>query len=63
MSVKACVIGIDGGGTKTHLLCTSLEGDVLAEVYGGSSNLCSNSEQVVRTNLIELFEKMYEFDI
>ena len=60
MSVKACVIGIDGGGTKTHLLCTSLEGDVLAEVYGGSSNLCSNSEQVVRTNLIELFEKMYE---
>ena len=36
MSVKACVIGIDGGGTKTHLLCTSLEGDVLAEVYGGA---------------------------
>lgn len=60
MSVKACVIGIDGGGTKTHLLCTSLEGDVLAEVYGGSSNLCSNSAQMVRANLIELFERMYK---
>lgn len=60
MSLKACVIGIDGGGTKTHLLCTSLEGDVLAEVYGGSSNLCSNSYEAVRENFSELFEKMNE---
>lgn len=60
MKLKTCVIGIDGGGTKTHLLCTSLDGEVLAEVYGGSSNLCSNSYKIVYENLSGLFEKMYE---
>ena len=56
--MKQCVIGIDGGGTKTHLLCVDMEGIVLAEVYGGSSNLCSNSEDMVRQYLEVLISDM-----
>jgi len=53
---RKCVIGIDGGGTKTHLLCTTLEKEVLCEVFGKSSNLCSNSEEQVEKNLKELIQ-------
>lgn len=60
MNLKTCVIGIDGGGTKTHLLCVSLDNEVLAEAYGGSSNLCSNSYEKVYKNLNGLFEMMHE---
>lgn len=56
--MRQCVIGIDGGGTKTHLLCVDREGDILAEVYGGSSNLCSNSEERVRQYLEVLISDM-----
>lgn len=52
------MIGIDGGGTKTHLLCVDMEGAILAEVYGGSSNLCSNSEEMVRQYLEVLISDM-----
>ena len=52
------MIGIDGGGTKTHLLCVDMEGTILAEVYGGSSNLCSNSEEMVRQHLEILISDM-----
>lgn len=58
---QKCVIGIDGGGTKTHLLCTTLDKKVLCEVFGGSSNLCSNPQEQVEENLKELIQKcIYE---
>ena len=33
------VIGIDGGGTKTHVLLVALDGTVIAEIDGGPTNL------------------------
>lgn len=32
------IIGIDGGGTKTHFLLTKLDGTIINECYGGPSN-------------------------
>ncbi|MGL4338796.1 MAG: BadF/BadG/BcrA/BcrD ATPase family protein [Turicibacter sp.] len=52
-----CVVGIDGGGTKTHLVCTDLNENVLCEVFGGASNLCANPLNKVKQNLTELLEK------
>lgn len=40
MSVtKRYVIGIDGGGTKTHALLVGLDGTVIVELSGGPTNL------------------------
>ncbi|HUL44988.1 MAG TPA: BadF/BadG/BcrA/BcrD ATPase family protein [Bacteroidota bacterium] len=36
---QRCVIGIDGGGTKTHAILVGLDGGVLAEAFGGPTNL------------------------
>lgn len=36
---KRTVIGIDGGGTKTHALIAGFDGEVLAEVRGPGSNV------------------------
>ncbi len=46
-----CIIGIDGGGTKTQAKAVSLKGDLLAEAKSGSSNLCSNSFEAVEANI------------
>lgn len=51
-----CVIGIDGGGTKTHLICMTLDQEVICEVFGLSSNLCSNTTKQVEDNLIALIK-------
>ena len=36
---KRYVVGVDGGGTKTHAILVGLDGTVLAESFGGPSNL------------------------
>ncbi|MFI5252687.1 MAG: N-acetylglucosamine kinase [Bacteroidota bacterium] len=39
MAITRFVIGIDGGGTKSHALICALDGEVIAEAKGGPSNL------------------------
>jgi N-acetylglucosamine kinase-like BadF-type ATPase len=49
------IIGIDGGGTKTHCIVTDIEGTILYECSGGASNfLIQGMEKVAETifNLI-----------
>lgn len=55
-----CIIGIDGGGTKTHAKVYDLEGNFLSEAKSGSSNLCSNTDEAVEENLRRLFDQLYE---
>lgn len=50
-------IGIDGGGTKTHLLAADRDMRVLFEAVGGSSNLTCNSGAAVAENLNSLLER------
>ena len=50
------IIGMDGGGTKTHCLITNLDGKILYECTGGASNfLVIGTEKVSETifNLIQ----------
>lgn len=55
-----CVIGIDGGGTKTLLRMTDLNRNVLVEQTGGLSNICASTREVVENNLRELFRAAFE---
>lgn len=55
-----CVIGIDGGGTKTFLRMTDLNGNVLVEETGGLSNICASSRTIVEENLKSLMNKCFE---
>lgn len=48
------VLGIDGGGTKTHLVAMDKAMKILYEGYGGSSNLTSLTSGEVDRNLSEL---------
>lgn len=50
------VIGIDGGGTKTHLVAVDRQMNVLFQTFGGSSNLASLSEKAVQQNLWDLLD-------
>lgn len=50
------VIGIDGGGTKTILKVVSLDGNVLAEITGGSSNIQSTSISKVTETLSDMLD-------
>jgi N-acetylglucosamine kinase-like BadF-type ATPase len=52
-----CVIGIDGGGTKTLLRITDLEGRVLTEQTGGLSNICASDRKTVEDNLRDLLNR------
>lgn len=54
------VIGIDGGGTKTHLVAADKTMEILYEGYGGSSNLTSLSSGEVNQNLSELLGNFFE---
>ncbi|MHB2021138.1 MAG: N-acetylglucosamine kinase [Candidatus Xenobia bacterium] len=45
------VIGIDGGGTRTHALLASLEGEVLGAGWAGASNLLRVGPQVTRDSI------------
>lgn len=44
-------LGLDGGGTKTHLKMLSETGEIIAESFGGGSNIVSLSERRVAENL------------
>lgn len=52
-----CVIGIDGGGTKTLLRMTDLNSEVLAERLGDGLNLCSIEHEQVRENLVRILDE------
>jgi N-acetylglucosamine kinase-like BadF-type ATPase len=56
----AYVIGIEGGGTKSTLLATDLEGKVIGKVNFGATNLHSASEEQVRSNLKGAFDQFFE---
>ncbi len=51
------VIGMYGGGTKTHLVAADRKMNILYETKGESSNLTSNSPAAVDTNLSSLLLK------
>lgn len=48
------VIGIDGGGTKTHMKIADLNGNIIAEGVKGPSNINSSSEKEVKKVFKEL---------
>lgn len=53
------VIGIDGGGTKTHLIAADRKMNILYESYGGSSNLTSLPGNTVREHLTALIQSFF----
>lgn len=53
------VIGIDGGGTKTHLMAADSQMRTLFESFGGSSNLTSLSAHAVHENLNRLLHEFF----
>ena len=54
------VIGIDGGGTKTHLKALDFRQKVVGEARGGASNLTALSTETVQENLRLLITEFYE---
>ena len=54
------IIGIDGGGTKTHCLLTNLDDTVLHECYGGPSNFLVQGIEPVSKTLLSLINKCAE---
>ena len=53
------VIGIDGGGTKTHLKALNLQRNIVGEAWGGASNLTALPAETVRENLSLLLFDIY----
>lgn len=47
-------IGIDGGGTKTHLLCVNGENTTIGESFGGNSNFLMNGVETVSETIYNL---------
>mgnify|MGYP001478896962 FL=1 len=47
-------IGIDGGGTKTHLFCLDDENNKIGESFGGNSNFLMNGVDTVSETLFNL---------
>lgn len=54
------IIGIDGGGTKTHCLLTKLDGSVVHECYGGPSNFLVQGITPVAETLLRLISSCCE---
>jgi N-acetylglucosamine kinase-like BadF-type ATPase len=54
------IIGIDGGGTKTHCLLTDLNGTVLHECYAGPSNFLVQGIEPVSSTLFNLINSCGE---
>ena len=54
------IIGIDGGGTKTHCLITNLDGIVQYECYGGPSNFLVQGTVPVSKTLLSLINECAE---
>jgi len=51
---QRCVIGIDGGGTKTHAILVGLDGGVLAESFGGPTNLQTVNIKIASSTIFDL---------
>lgn len=51
-----CVIGIDGGGTKSLLRMVDTERKVVYEIVGGGTNLCAMDSKAVKKNLEDIVE-------
>lgn len=51
------VIGIDGGGTKTHLAAADRDMNIFCQVYGGGSGLSSLPAEQVCANLHRLLQR------
>lgn len=51
---KRFVIGVDGGGTKTHAILVALDGTVIADSHGGPTNLQTVGIQPAARILLEL---------
>ena len=47
-------IGIDGGGTKTHLFCLDDQNNKIGESFGGNSNFLMNGVEAVSETLFNL---------
>lgn len=47
-------IGIDGGGTFSRLIAVDESGNVVGRHTGNSTNICSNTIEVVRNNITKL---------
>jgi N-acetylglucosamine kinase-like BadF-type ATPase len=56
------IIGIDGGGTKTHCLLTDFNGNVLHECYSGPSNFLVHGIDRLK-NLLSLINHAGKFKI
>lgn len=54
------VIGIDGGGTKTHLAAAGRNMNILFQAYGGGSGLTSIPAEQVRANLLQLLDRFLQ---
>lgn len=53
---KRYVLGIDGGGTKTHAILVGLDGTVISEAKGGPTNLQTVGTQQAAKILFELIK-------
>jgi N-acetylglucosamine kinase-like BadF-type ATPase len=54
------IIGIDGGGTKTHCLVTDFTGNILHECFGGPSNFLVQGIEPVSSTLFNLINSCTE---
>ncbi len=50
------IIGMDGGGTKTHCIITNIAGEILYECNGGASNFLVQGTSPVSNTLLNLIE-------
>ncbi len=57
-----CFVGIDGGGTKSTFYASDDKGNLIYKCEGGSTNLASNSYEIVRDNISRLFYKLTTFN-
>ncbi len=54
------IIGMDGGGTKTHGIISDLDGNPVAEVMGGSANFQMLGVDVVARSIFKLILELVE---
>ncbi|MEO8398565.1 MAG: BadF/BadG/BcrA/BcrD ATPase family protein, partial [Ignavibacteriaceae bacterium] len=51
------LIGIDGGGTKTHCVITNHDGKILFECYGAASNFLIRGTEKVSETILNLIDE------